>query len=125
MVHEEDRPAVLEQVARIVKGEAPFPLEHRIIHKNGDVRWIRNVPVPKRDSDGQLLSYNGLISDVTARKRTEQLLSVQYAVTRELAKAGTLREGLLPILEAICESFPWDWAAFWSFNRREEYFGMG
>src|SRR5512136_1314606 len=29
MIHEEDRPAVLAQVARIVKGGVPHPLEHR------------------------------------------------------------------------------------------------
>jgi PAS domain S-box-containing protein len=116
MIHEDDRQAVLSQVDRIVKGESPFPLEHRIIHKNGDIRWIRNVPVPQRASNGELLSYNGLISDITELKRAERLLAVQYAVTRALAEAGTLPEALLRILKAICESCPWDWASFWAYN---------
>src|ERR1700722_2960700 len=33
MIREEDRPAVLEQADRILKGQETPPLEHRIIHK--------------------------------------------------------------------------------------------
>src|SRR5258707_6681255 len=43
MIFEEDRPAVLEQSVRILRGETPPPLEHRIVHKNGTLRWIRNT----------------------------------------------------------------------------------
>ena len=118
MIHAEDRPAVLSQVARIVQGEVPRPLEHRIMHKDGDVRWIRNVPVPQHDPEGRVVSYNGLISDITERKRAEQLLAVQYAVTRQLAESGTLSEALHRILRAICQTFPWDWAAFWRFDAK-------
>lgn len=116
MVHEEDRPAVLAQIARIMNGDAPRPFEHRILHKDGHTRWVRNAPVPQRDSQGQLVSYNGLISDITDRKRAEQLLAVQYAVTRQLAESGTLAKALTRMLKAICDTFSWDWAAFWSFD---------
>jgi PAS domain S-box-containing protein len=84
MIHEEDRPAVLAQVARIAKGEVPGPLEHRIIHKDGDVRWLRNVPVPRRDPEGRLVSYNGLISDITDRKRAEEALTTEHNLLRTL-----------------------------------------
>jgi PAS domain S-box-containing protein len=118
MIHEENRPAVLAQVVRMVNGEEPRPLEHRIIHKDGEVRWLRNVPVPQRDPQGQLVSYPGLISDITERKRAEQSVAVQYAVTRQLAESGTLPEALQRILKAICETLPWDWAAFWSYDAK-------
>ncbi len=116
MVHEEDRPAVLAQIASIMKGAGPQPLEHRIFHKDGSIRWIRNVPVPQKDAQGRLISYSGLISDITERKHTEQLLAVLYAVTRQLAESGTLQHALGMILKAICETFPWDWAVFWTLD---------
>jgi PAS domain S-box-containing protein len=72
MIHEEDRPAVLAQVDRIANDKAPVPLEHRIIHKDGGVRWIRNVPVARRGPEGRLVSYNGLISDITERKQSAE-----------------------------------------------------
>src|SRR5215470_16921739 len=55
MIFEEDRPAVLAQADRILRGELPPPLEHRIIHKDGSLRWIRNTPVPRKNERGILL----------------------------------------------------------------------
>ena len=49
MICSEDRPAVTAQTERILRGETPPPLEHRIVHKNGRIRWIRNTTVPHND----------------------------------------------------------------------------
>ncbi|MHB8844697.1 MAG: putative bifunctional diguanylate cyclase/phosphodiesterase [Nitrospirota bacterium] len=75
MVHDADRPAVLEMAAQIIEGKTPPPLEHRIIHRDGSVRWIKNTPVPHYDQQGRLISYDGLVSDITERKQAEQKLS--------------------------------------------------
>lgn len=74
MIHEEDRPAVLAQAERVLEGQAPPPLEHRIIHKSGSIRWIRNMQVPRKDGEGRPVSYDGLVSDITARKQAEVAL---------------------------------------------------
>ena len=71
MIHDEDKPTVLDQTARLLRGEQPRPLEHRLIHKNGSTRWIRNVQVPHYDDQGRLISYDGLITDITERKHAE------------------------------------------------------
>ena len=55
MVHEEDRPAVTERAERILRGESPPPLEHRIVRKDGTIRWIRNTVVPRKDERGRLV----------------------------------------------------------------------
>ena len=73
MIFSEDRPAVTAQAERVLRGETPPPLEHRIVHKNGAVRWIRNTTVPHKDDQGRLISYDGLISDITERKEEEDL----------------------------------------------------
>jgi PAS domain S-box-containing protein len=72
MVHEQDREAVEEQAEQILTGSKVGPIEHRIIRKDGVVRWVRNTPVPYFDADGRLLSYDGLIQDVTERRRAEE-----------------------------------------------------
>jgi PAS domain S-box-containing protein len=72
MVHEEDRAAVLQQAAQVLEGQNVAPLEHRIWHKDGTLRWVKNTPVPHFDGSGKLVSYDGLITNITDRKRMEE-----------------------------------------------------
>src|ERR1051326_2979720 len=86
MIHEEDRAGVLHQAEQLLAGETPPPLEHRIIHKNGQVRWVRNTVVPSRDQQGRLVAYDGLIADVTERKRAEERLLASEAFYHSLVE---------------------------------------
>ena len=74
MIHPDDRQRVLEQTQRVLDGMTIQPIEHRIYHKNGSIRWVRNSPVPHFDSSGKIIAYDGLISDVTERKDAEEQL---------------------------------------------------
>lgn len=65
MVVPEDRPAVEAQAAAALEGRSPPPLEHRIVRKDGELRWIRNTLVIRRDPAGQIAFYEGIISDIT------------------------------------------------------------
>ena len=87
MVAAEDRPLVEEQARRILAGEDPPPIEHRIVHKNGTVRWVRNTFVPHRDERGALVTYDGLIQDITGRKQAELALRESEARFRRLSEA--------------------------------------
>jgi PAS domain S-box-containing protein len=78
MVFEEDRNAVLEQAQNALSGKAVPPLEHRIIHKDGKLRWVKNTVVLHFNEQGLLVSYDGLIKDITEIKKLgEQLRHVQ------------------------------------------------
>jgi len=72
MVYPDDRATVTEQALRALAGEAAPPLEHRIIHKDGTVRWLRNAIMIRKDAAGKVTGYDGLISDITERKRLEE-----------------------------------------------------
>src|SRR2546421_6890055 len=74
MIHEDDREAVRQQVRRVLAGETPLPVEHRLLHKNGQIRWVRNTVVPSYERQSVLVAYDGLITDVTERKRAEEKL---------------------------------------------------
>lgn len=71
MVHPEDRPAVLAQAAQALAGTAAPPLEHRIVHKEGSIRWIRNTAVLRYDEQSIFMGYDGVIVDITERKQAE------------------------------------------------------
>ncbi|MFZ5427615.1 MAG: diguanylate cyclase domain-containing protein [Thermodesulfobacteriota bacterium] len=72
MIHEDDRPAVLEQAGRLLRGEDTGPVVHRIVHKDGSIRWVRNTPVIRRDAFGSVAFYDGIIQDVTGAKDLEE-----------------------------------------------------
>lgn len=73
IIHESDANEVRNKIESILKGdESILFFEHRIIHRNGSIRWIRNTPVIQRDNEGKITAYDGLISDITERKKAEQ-----------------------------------------------------
>lgn len=74
MVHADDREMVRQYVARIHAGERLPPIEHRIVHKNGSTRWIRNTLLCRYDEAGRLVNYDGVVEDISARKRAEEAL---------------------------------------------------
>ena len=88
MVVAGDRPIVEEQARRVLTGEAPLPVEHRIIHKNGAVRWVRNTFVLHHDQNGALTSYDGLIQDISERKCAEEALHESESKYRELVEGS-------------------------------------
>ncbi len=113
MICEEDRDKVTAHISKVLSGDPVRPLEHRILHKNGSVRWIRNTPVVHKDTAGQVTGYDGLVSDVTERKEAELRLSTQCAVNRVLAEASCLTEAAPRLLEAVCENLGWEMGALW------------
>lgn len=103
MVHEEDRGSVQLMSERIMSGESTGPVEHRIWRKDGSLRWIRNTPVLHRDSDGRVVSYDGIVSDITDQQHTESALresEERYRIISELStdyvfKISVNRDGSL------------------------------
>jgi diguanylate cyclase (GGDEF)-like protein/PAS domain S-box-containing protein len=75
MVPDVDRPEVLAQAGRILSGGEVAPIEHSIVHKDGTLRYVRNTPVVHRDAAGAVVSYDGIIIDITERKRAEELIT--------------------------------------------------
>jgi PAS domain S-box-containing protein len=59
-------------------------------------------------------TFTGFLRDITERKQGEQRKAAQYAVTRILAEAASLREASPHILEAIGEALGWSVGCIWS-----------
>ncbi|HPW55532.1 MAG: PAS domain S-box protein [Thermoanaerobaculaceae bacterium] len=89
MVHDDDKAAVTAQAEAVLASGAAPPLEHRIVHRGGSVRWVRNTPVPRFDEHGRLVGYDGLISDITSRKQAELALRESEEKYRSLVEAST------------------------------------
>ena len=64
--------------------------------------------------------FTGVVRDITDRKRGEQRLVAQYAVTRELSESATLEEAAPKILQAICENLDYQVGALWQIDRETD-----
>ncbi len=97
MVHEDDKEKVLEQSEMAQNGEAVEPLEHRIIHRDGSIRWVKNSIVLQKNEYGELLSYDGIINDITNLKESEEqnkIKSEQLIHADKMASLGILVSGI-------------------------------
>ena len=110
MVHEEDRVIVREQAERILSGQDVQPIEHRIFRKDGSMRWVRNTLVPYYDPAGTLLSYDGLVRDIHARKRVEEAIQrsseeiklFAYSVSHDLKSPAI---GIYGLTKRLCKHY--------------------
>lgn len=72
IVYDEDKAIVDEQVDKLMRGKAVNFIEHRVVHKNGKLIWLRHIIVPFYDADGLLIEYDGLIADIANWKKAEE-----------------------------------------------------
>ncbi|MZP30844.1 PAS domain S-box protein [Heliobacterium undosum] len=61
--------------------------ENRIIRKDGEVRWISVHMIPLCNSMGKVIRLNGLIMDITDKKRTEEELQLAKERAEEANRA--------------------------------------
>ncbi|MBK1986256.1 PAS domain S-box protein [Sphaerospermopsis aphanizomenoides BCCUSP55] len=73
-IHPEDRDRILTEIAeRHQKGEGTS-LEYRIIHPNGEIRWLWARCFPMKNEQDDKFYYGGITEDITERKLAEESL---------------------------------------------------
>jgi len=72
-VHEDDREKVNHYYQELLSGKSAR-CEWRLIHKNGEERWLAALGNPLFNHEGQLVKLNGVARDITYRKQMEEKL---------------------------------------------------
>lgn len=73
-LHPEDREYVTGEIEKVLNEGGEYYVVHRIILRNGDIRWLEGKGRVIRSSSGAPMSMLGTVADVTHRKRSEQEL---------------------------------------------------
>ncbi|MGB5195469.1 MAG: PAS domain S-box protein, partial [Candidatus Deferrimicrobium sp.] len=84
IVHPEDQGMLKRRVLGAVRTrERVLRLEYRLLHRDGSVRWVADRRQMIYGEDGKLRWVDGLILDISERKRSEvALLLTQFTVDR-------------------------------------------
>jgi PAS domain S-box-containing protein len=71
----EDRERAQDAVAKLRDGDTPtLSIEYRIARPDGDIRWLHVRGFQVRDTDDKVIRLAGIVTDITERKQTEQVL---------------------------------------------------
>ena len=80
---------------------------------DGTERFISISGDPIFDASGGFRGYRGVGTDVTGRKREEQLLRLEHAIARCLAEASDQSSALKTVMRIVCESLQWGVGRYW------------
>ena len=70
LIFGEDRDAVRQNAAKMLKGEPSLPYEYRIVTKEGEIRWVMKTAASIRYRGRRAVLGN--LVDITERKRAEE-----------------------------------------------------
>ena len=88
-LHPHDRQRVIAEVAANQTTGAPFSSEYRMYTRGGALVWFHDEAAVIRDESGQLLFSQGVMIDITARKRAEEELEAANRRTRNILEEIT------------------------------------
>ncbi|MEG5136932.1 MULTISPECIES: PAS domain-containing sensor histidine kinase [unclassified Microcoleus] len=86
IVHPDDAEAIEQLIDRAIKTKQPYAIEYRLIHSDGNVRWVAEKGQAIFSPAGQVISLNGAIFDITERKAAEDALRLSEAIANNRAQ---------------------------------------
>ncbi len=96
-VHPDDVALLRNKVIDHLEGRSPyFEATHRVVHKDGSVRWMHARGTAIYDSDGKAYRVVGTSNDITGRKLAQDMLKNR---TRELSLLNSAGKALVSSLE--------------------------
>jgi PAS domain S-box-containing protein len=96
--HPDDRPDVLARWRESVETGHPYDFESRLRRADGVYRWFHTRGFPLRDTEGRIVLWYLLHTDINDRKEAEALLAGEKRLLEMVAGGHSVSE----ILETLC-----------------------
>ncbi|MFX0058237.1 MAG: PAS domain S-box protein [Candidatus Hodarchaeota archaeon] len=95
-IHPDDREVTLKEYKIAAEKKEEFIIEYRVIHKDtGQEYFLRDHGVPILDNNNNIVSYDGVITNITERIKAEEMLKDSEEKYRNLLDTSTV--GILEI----------------------------
>jgi PAS domain S-box-containing protein len=90
LVHPDDAATVFDRAQTHIAGHtAIYEVEHRMLHRDGSIRWFLARGCATRDSEGRAVSLAGTDTDITERKRGEEALRQAEEINKRIVESTT------------------------------------
>lgn len=113
-----NREVIEDILERLRAGEIIRDYEARLRCKDGSLKTVR-IDSSAYFEDGKFVHSRGFTRDISERRRTEQRLALQYAITHIVSRSIDFVEGTHEILETVCESLGWQVGVLWCVDHNE------
>ncbi len=107
--HPDDETDFDAHITKKIEAREPFEYEYRIIHADGSVRWVLDKGQAAYGRRGEVLWIDGVLVDITERKRAEAevetqtgLLKVLQSVAVAANEAHELEDALRACVDEVC-----------------------
>src|SRR6267143_290119 len=101
IVHPDDFPRMLDTWGRSVETGHPYESEYRIRRADGVYRWFHVRSLPWRDTEGRIIRWYTLRTDIDDRKRAEDRLQLLLDVTNQVVSNLQLHDLLGAISSSV------------------------
>ncbi|MGD1903053.1 MAG: PAS domain-containing protein [Geitlerinemataceae cyanobacterium] len=88
LIHADDRDRLHAAIQESARTLECFDCEYRIITPSGILKWVHAISEPERQANGDIL-WDGMILDITARKRAERAFRESEAQYKQILDAIT------------------------------------
>ena len=74
VIHADDRPRIDQSVKNTLELGVPYDMEYRVVRPDSSVHWIAAKGRAHRNPEGVAVGMQGIVMDITERKRAEEAL---------------------------------------------------
>jgi formate hydrogenlyase transcriptional activator len=106
-VHPSDLPHAVAAWRHSVETGDPYDVDHRLRRADGVYRWFNSRGLPLRDSEGRIVRWYNLLTDIDERKKAEENLQKENLALREEVDHASMFEeivGTSPALRTVLSS---------------------
>jgi len=100
-VHPDDAQSTIDAWKTAVRERRPLKWEHRVRNRDGEYRLFSIQAVPVKNDDGSIWEWVGVHSDITVRRKTEQVVLQSEKLASVGRMAATLAHEINNPLEAV------------------------
>ncbi|HWO28739.1 MAG TPA: sigma 54-interacting transcriptional regulator, partial [Candidatus Acidoferrum sp.] len=94
-VHPNDLPRVVAAWRQSVETGDPYDVDHRLRSAEGEYRWFHIRGLPVRDTEGRIVRWYNLLTDIDERRRAEEKVQQSEMELRQLLDFAPLYVAVL------------------------------